>query len=41
MPGLFWVAADRVLWRHDFAHVGDHPDFEALPRLLPAVRARG
>lgn len=35
MPGLFYVAGERVLWRHDFAHAGDHPDFERLPEILP------
>ena len=38
MPGLFWVARTRVLWQHDFAHAGDHPDFEALPARLRAIR---
>ena len=37
MPGLFQVAGDRVLWRHDFAHAGDHPDFESLPARLPGA----
>ena len=31
MPGMFLVAGGRVLWQHDFAHIGDHPDFRALP----------
>jgi hypothetical protein len=31
MPGVFLVEADgRVLWQHDFAHAGDHPDFARL-----------
>jgi hypothetical protein len=34
MPGLFYVADDRILWQHDFAHAGDHPDFEKLPERL-------
>ena len=35
MPGLFLVDnGGRLLWRHDFAHAGDHPDFRALPALL-------
>ena len=37
MPGLFYVKGDRVLWQHDFAHAGDHPDFESLPAQLPAA----
>jgi hypothetical protein len=37
MPGLFLVEAEKVVWQHDFAHAGDHPDFAAIPRLA-AVR---
>lgn len=37
MPGLFHVQGDQVLWRHDFKHAGDHPDWDALPARLPAV----
>jgi hypothetical protein len=33
MPGLFLVRDETVVWQHDFAHVGDHPDFAAIPRL--------
>ena len=33
MPGLFLVQGAQILWQHDFAHAGDHPDFAALPRL--------
>lgn len=40
MPGLFSVAGDRILWKHDFAHAGDHPDFENLPALLPRPAGR-
>lgn len=31
--GCFVVARDAILWRHPFAHVGDHPDFPRIPRL--------
>jgi hypothetical protein len=31
LPGLFLVRGERVLWQHDFAHIGDHPDFARLP----------
>ena len=34
MPGLFLADKNgRILWQHDFAHAGDHPDWEAIPRL--------
>lgn len=35
-PGLFLVEEDEVVWRHDFRHVGDHPDFRRLPELVSA-----
>lgn len=38
MPGLFYVSGGTVLWRHDFAHAGDHPDFDRLPEILPRHR---
>ncbi|MEM7344962.1 MAG: AhpC/TSA family protein [Chloroflexota bacterium] len=37
MPGLFYVADDRILWQYDFKHAGDHPNFAALPERLPIV----
>ncbi|MCG3191076.1 MAG: hypothetical protein DIJKHBIC_00301 [Thermoanaerobaculia bacterium] len=40
MPGLFYAIRDQILWKHDFAHAGDHPDFEALPGLLPEPSSR-
>ena len=39
MPGMFLVQGEAVLWQHDFAHIGDHPDLTALPALA-AQRAR-
>lgn len=30
MPGLLLVENDRITWRHDFEHAGDHPDLTAL-----------
>ena len=33
MPGVFLVQGDRVRWRHEFRHVGDHPDFARIPEL--------
>ncbi|MBL7999450.1 MAG: hypothetical protein JNL32_12540 [Candidatus Kapabacteria bacterium] len=34
MPGLFFVENGNILWQHDFAHAGDHPDFSRLPELI-------
>lgn len=34
MPGLFLVQGPDVLWTHDFAHIGDHPDLTTLPALV-------
>jgi AhpC/TSA antioxidant enzyme len=36
MPGAFLVRGDEVLWRHQYRHAGDHPDFRALPALAAA-----
>lgn len=33
MPGAFVVQGERVLWQHDFAHVGDQPDWGKIPGL--------
>ena len=34
MPGLSLVQNPDVLWSHDFAHIGDHPDFTTMPQLV-------
>lgn len=34
MPGLFLVQGPDVLWSHDFAHIGDHPDLTELPAIV-------
>jgi hypothetical protein len=34
MPGLFLVQGDKILWRHNFRHAGDHPDFAAIVKHL-------
>lgn len=34
MPGLFLVQGADVLWKHDFAHAGDHPDLTMLPKVV-------
>ena len=39
MPGLFVVAGDRVLWRHEFRHAADHPDFSRIPSRFESASA--
>lgn len=29
MPGAFLVAGGRIVWRHDYAHSGERPDWRA------------
>lgn len=36
MPGAFVVQGEHVLWQHDFAHVGDQPEWGKIPSLLQA-----
>jgi len=31
MPGVFLVQGDAIVWRHDFRHAGDQPDFATIP----------
>ncbi len=38
MPGLFLVMRGDVVWHHDFAHAGDHPDFTKIPGLVARYR---
>jgi hypothetical protein len=33
MPGFMWVHDGRIVWRHDFEHVGDHPNLRELPHF--------
>ena len=40
MPGLFLVQGPDVLWAHDFAHIGDHPDFTTMPHLVDKLGVR-
>lgn len=30
LPGLFLIRDTVVVWRHDFAHAGEHPDWNAV-----------
>jgi hypothetical protein len=38
MPGLFLVRGERILWQHDFKHIGDHPDWAKLPLSVEALK---
>ncbi len=35
MPGMFLVRGSMVLWEHKFRHIGDHPDLDSIPRMMP------
>ena len=37
MSGTFLVEGDRIIWSHKPRHVGDNPDFAAIPRLAASV----
>ncbi len=39
MPGLALVAGPEVLWQYHYQHVGDNPNFAALPARIAADRA--
>ncbi len=30
MPGLFLAKGSSIVWKHDFKHAGDHPDFASI-----------
>ena len=32
MPGAILVRGERILWRHDYRHSADHPDFRMVRR---------
>lgn len=32
LPGVFLVRDRQVVWKHDFEHAGDHPDWKLVPR---------
>lgn len=40
MSGLFAIEDERVIWRHDFRYVGDHPDLAAIPALIDRADGR-
>lgn len=33
MPGLFLVQDGQILWRHQYRHAGDHPDFAKIAAI--------
>lgn len=37
MPGCFLVRDGSILWRHDFLHAGDHPDFTRIPAIAAGL----
>ena len=39
MPGAFLVRGSEILWRHEFRHSADHPDFDQVPRISAASEA--
>jgi len=30
MPGVFLVSGPRIIWAHEYAHAGDHPDYHEI-----------
>jgi hypothetical protein len=34
MPGLMLVQDNCIVWQHQFHHVGDHPDWEQIGRMI-------
>jgi hypothetical protein len=34
MPGIFYVKGEELLWSWRYRNIGDHPDFESLPRSV-------
>jgi hypothetical protein len=34
MPGAFLIDADEIVWKHDFRHAGEQPDFAQLPYVV-------
>lgn len=38
MPGVFYIKDGMILWSHDYRHIGDHPDFASIPRIIESSR---
>ena len=34
MPGLIAVQGENIVWQHNYDHIGDHPDFEDIPKKI-------
>lgn len=39
MPGAFLIRGDKILWRHRYQHVGDHPDWASLPGVFAELES--
>ncbi len=39
MPGLFLIRDGAIVWEHEFAHAGDHPDLADLPGIAAGTDA--
>ena len=35
LPGVFLVRENQIVWRHEFKHAADHPDFARVTELAP------
>ena len=40
MPGMFFVRNRRIAWQRAFGHIGDHPNFLALPEAIASSQQR-
>ncbi len=36
MPGALLLQGERLVWRHEFDHAGDHPDWAEIAACVPA-----
>jgi hypothetical protein len=39
MPGVFLVRRETILWKHDYAHAADHPDYQEICDMADRARA--
>jgi hypothetical protein len=37
MPAMLLVRSDEIVWRHNFRHAGDHPEYCAFGTKAPIV----
>jgi hypothetical protein len=40
MPGALLVEGKRILWKHEYAHAADHPDFARIPTRIEEATGR-